>query len=213
MDAKNFFEKRGFGQPIGFGKSPALLVIDVMKAFTDESFPLGSCMDNEVLQICSLLKTARKVRIPIIFTSVQYDKQDLKNAGLWIKKIKGNEDLLVGTPTVEIDTRLNVQENEHLLIKKYASCFFGTDLIPKLNYYRVDTLIICGCTTSGCVRATAVDAISYGYRPIIGKEAVADRSESAHRQSLQDLALKYADVVSVKTINSFLEAEYAGRSC
>jgi maleamate amidohydrolase len=144
--------------------------------------------------------------MPIIFTSVQYDEQDLKNAGLWIKKIKGNEGLLVGTPSVEIDTRLGVKKNEHILIKKYASCFFGTDLIPKLNHYRVDTLIMCGCTTSGCVRATAVDAISYGYRPIIGKEAVADRSESAHRQSLEDLSLKYADVVSVEKIKVYLES-------
>jgi maleamate amidohydrolase len=92
MDARNnmddFFEKRGFGQPIGFGKSPALIVIDVMKAFTDESSPLGSCMDNEVSQICRLLEIARKVRMPIIFTSVQYDEQDLKKCGPVDKKNK-----------------------------------------------------------------------------------------------------------------------------
>ena len=96
---------------------------------------------------------------------------------------------------MEVDTRLDMRPTDSLLVKKYASCFFGTDLVPRLMNQRVDTLIITGCTTSGCVRATAVDAVQNGFRPMVVREAVGDRSAAAHEQSLFDLNAKYADVV------------------
>jgi maleamate amidohydrolase len=98
---------------------------------------------------------------------------------------------------VQIDPRLDFRKTDSLLVKKYASCFFGTDLVSRLLSRRVDTVIIVGCTTSGCVRATAVDAVQTGLRPMVVREAVGDRSPAAHEQSLFDLNAKYADVVSL----------------
>jgi nicotinamidase-related amidase len=99
---------------------------------------------------------------------------------------------------VEIDPRLDFRKSDSLLVKKYASCFFGTDLVSRLLSRRIDTVIIVGCTTSGCVRATAVDAVQTGLRPMVVREAVGDRSAAAHEQSLFDLDAKYADVVTLE---------------
>ena len=125
-----------------------------------------------------------------------YNEADLKDAGIWALKQKGVVTLKAGTDEVEIDPRLDFRPTDSLLVKKYASCFFGTDLVSRLVSRRVDTLIITGCTTSGCVRATAVDAVQNGFRPMVVREAVGDRSAAAHEQSLFDLNAKYADVVS-----------------
>ena len=133
----------------------------------------------------------------MIFSTVIYSDADLKDAGLWGIKMKGSATLKAGTPAVEIDPRLDMRPSDSLLVKKYASCFFGTDLVPRLTSQRVDTLIITGCTTSGCVRATAVDAVQNGFRPMVVREAVGDRSKASHDQSLFDLNAKYADVVSL----------------
>jgi maleamate amidohydrolase len=111
--------------------------------------------------------------------------------------MKGVATLRGDSDGVEIDPRLDFRKTDSLLVKKYASCFFGTDLVPRLLNQRVDTLIITGCTTSGCVRATAVDAVQNGFRPMVVREAVGDRSKAAHDQSLFDLNAKYADVVGL----------------
>ena len=112
--------------------------------------------------------------------------------------------LKAGTDGVEVDPRLDVRPTDSLLVKKYASCFFGTDLVARLMSRQVDTLIITGCTTSGCVRATAVDAVQTGLRPMVVREAVGDRSAAAHEQSLFDLNAKYADVVSLDETLQYL---------
>ena len=112
----------------------------------------------------------------------------------------------------EIDERLDMRPTDSLLVKKYASCFFGTDLVPRLMNQRVDTLIITGCTTSGCVRATAVDAVQNGFRPMVVREAVGDRSSAAHEQSLFDLNAKYADVVSLDETLQYLKTVGHNRS-
>ena len=101
--------------------------------------------------------------------------------------MKGTLTLKAGTPAVEVDKRLDMQPTDSLLVKKYASCFFGTDLASRLMNLHADTLIITGCTTSGCVRATAVDAVQNGFRPMVVKEAVGDRSAAAHEQSLSSI--------------------------
>ena len=129
---------------------------------------------------------------------------DLKDAGIWALKQKGVVTLKGDSDGVEIDPRLGFQATDSLLVKKYASCFFGTDLVPRLLSQRVDTLIIVGCTTSGCVRATAVDAVQTGLRPMVVREAVGDRSVAAHEQSLFDLNAKYADVVSLEETLQYL---------
>ncbi len=203
-DDEEFFKARGFGIKIGFGERPALIVIDMLKGFTDPKMPLGASLDGEIEAQKPLLEVAHQRNIPVIFSTVIYSDADYRDAGLWAIKMKGTLSLKAGTPAVEVDPRLDMRPNDSLLVKKYASCFFGTDLVSRLNSQRIDTLIITGCTTSGCVRATAVDAVQNGFRPMVVREAVGDRSKAAHEQSLFDLNAKYADVVSLDETLQYL---------
>jgi nicotinamidase-related amidase len=201
---EEFFKQRGFGLKIGFGERPALLIIDMLKAFTNPQMMLGANLDKQIEAIKPLLSVARERNIPVIFSTVIYNDADLKDAGIWALKQKGVITLKAGTDGVEIDPRLEFRSTDSLLVKKYASCFFGTDLVARLVSQRVDTLIITGCTTSGCVRASAVDAVQTGLRPMVVREAVGDRSQAAHEQSLFDLNAKYADVVSLDETLQYL---------
>jgi len=194
---EEFFKQRGFGIKMGFGERPALIVIDMLKGFTDTTMPLGANLDSQIEAQKPLIAVAHERNIPVIYSTVIYNDRDFKDAGLWAVKMKGTLTLKAGSPAVEIDPRLDMRPSDSLLVKKYASCFFGTDLVPRLMNQHVDTLIITGCTTSGCVRATAVDAVQNGFRPMVVREAVGDRSAAAHEQSLFDLNAKYADVVSL----------------
>lgn len=202
---EEFFRERGFGIKIGFGERPALIVIDMLKGFTDPAMPLGASLDNEVEAQKPLLQVAHERRIPVIFSTVVYDEAEAKDAGIWGLKMKGSLTLAAGSEAVKVDPRLDMRPGDILLAKKYASCFFGTDLVARLNSRRIDTLIITGCTTSGCVRATAVDAVQNGFRPMVVREAVGDRSAAAHAQSLFDLDAKYADVVSLEETLQYLK--------
>lgn len=201
---REFFSARGFGRTIGFGKRPAILSVDFINAFTDSSMPLGSDLTAEIDAAKEVLDTGRAVAIPVIHTTVAYDDKDLVDAGVWALKQKGVTTLRNGTPEVEVDKRVGVQSGEQVLTKKYASAFFGTDLVPRLVSQGIDTVLIIGCTTSGCVRASAVDAVQNGFRPMVVREAVGDRSQDAHDQALFDLEQKYADVVSVHDVKHYL---------
>jgi maleamate amidohydrolase len=198
MNDGAFFRERGFGQRIGFGERPALLVIDMVKAFTDPARMLGAPLESQIAAIRPLLAAAHERGVPVFFSTVRYDEADLRDAGIWGLKQKGTATLKSDTDGPDLDPRLEFLPGDSLLMKKYASCFFGTDLVPRLNSRRIDTLLITGCTTSGCVRATAVDAVQNGFRPMVVREAVGDRSAAAHEQSLFDLDAKYADVVSLE---------------
>jgi maleamate amidohydrolase len=200
-----FFASKGFGQTMGFGDTPAVIVVDFLQAFTDPSQMLGARLDDEIAATNQLLAAAHDRRVPVFFSVVSYEDEDLKDAGIWTLKQKGSVTLRAGSDGVKLDSRLDFRKGDSLLSKKYASCFFGTDLVPRLNTYRTDTLIIAGCTTSGCVRATAVDALQNGFRPIIVREAVGDRSKPAHEQSLFDLQAKYGDVVSLDETVAYLK--------
>lgn len=200
----DFYVKKGFAARVGFGEKPALLVIDIIRAFTDLRSPLASNLDSQVDAINALLGPAREARIPIIFSTVAYDR-DLQEAGIWIRKVPSNSWLVEGTEWVVVDERLRRQPDEMLLVKKYASCFFGTDLAARLVTRGIDTLMITGCTTSGCVRATAVDACSYGLHTIVVQEAVGDRAELPHFANLFDIDAKYGDVVSLDEALAYLK--------
>ncbi len=202
---EEFFRRRGFGIKIGFGERPALIVIDMLKGFTDPAMPLGANLDREIEAQKPLIEVAHERDIPVIFSTVIYEEADIKDAGIWALKQKGARTLTAGSEAVRLDPRLDKRASDILLVKKYASCFFGTDLVPRLNSRRVDTLIVTGCTTSGCVRATAVDAVQNGFRPMVVREAVGDRSTAAHEQSLFDLDAKYADVVSLDETLQYLK--------
>ncbi len=204
-DDEEFFRQRGFGIKMGFGERPALILIDMIKGFTDPTMPLGAPLETQIEAQKPLLDVARARAIPVIFSTVMYEEADIKDAGIWALKQTGAQTLTAGSEAVKVDPRLGMQPRDILLVKKYASCFYGTDLVPRLNSRRIDTLIIAGCTTSGCVRATAVDAVQNGFRPMVVREAVGDRSAAAHDQSLFDLNAKYADVVSLDETLQYLK--------
>lgn len=194
---RDFFAAKGFGTAMGFGRRPAIIVIDLLYAFTDPASDLGSDLTAVIDQTNLVLDAAHAGNHPVIFTTVVYEDDNLRDAGLWALKQRGCRDLRPGTRAIEIDERLHRAPTDILLLKKGASCFFGTNLVPQLLSAGADTLIITGCSTSGCVRATAVDACQYGFRPMIVMQAVGDRSQAAHEQSLFDVHSRYGDVVDL----------------
>jgi len=196
------YSDRKFGDRLGFGAKPVLLVVDFIQAFTDASSPLGADFSAQLEFTKKILEEARRTGILRVFTTVAYEP-GLRDAGLWRKKTPTGS-LIIGTPPVEVDPSLERRPEEPIIIKKYASAFFGTHLLSLLNSDRVDTVIVAGCTTSGCVRATVVDGVSYGFRMIVVQEAVGDRAELTHRVSLADIDAKYGDVVSVSEVLEYL---------
>jgi nicotinamidase-related amidase len=194
---------------VGFGSRPAVLVVDLITGFTDERCPLASNLDSQVENTSRVLEAARAAQAVVIMSTSYYD-QALDEAGLWTLKVPSNEWLIEGTEWVQIDRRLERRPGDMLLVKKYASCFFGTDLMSRLVSRQVDTLIITGCTTSGCVRATAVDSCSYGLRTIVVEDAVGDRAPLSHLTCLFDIDAKYGDVVTTNTAVSYLQSVRAG---
>jgi len=201
----DFYIKKGLSGRVGLGQRPALIVIDMIRGFTDVCSPLASNMDDQIEAINQLLEVARSEQIPIIFSTVAYDA-NLHDAGIWIRKIPSAKLLVEGSEWVDVDERLNRRPDEMLLVKKYASCFFGTDLSSRLIRRGIDTLLITGCTTSGCVRATAVDSCSYGLHTIVVQEAVGDRAELPHFANLFDIDAKYGDVISLEEILKYLNS-------
>jgi len=200
---REFFEERGFGKKLAFGDSPVLLVIDMMNGFTDPDFDLGADLDAEVARIRELRSAARDADVPRIHVYSEVKREDLDSSP-WLRKQDGADVLVEGSNAVAFDERLAPEGDEGTLRKRYASAFFGTDLVSRLTAFGADTVVVTGCTTSGCVRATAIDAVQYGYVPVVPAEAVGDRDDRAHEQSLLDLEMKYAEVVDVDEAGEYL---------
>jgi nicotinamidase-related amidase len=196
----------GFGGRGGFGRRPALVVIDMTLGFTDPQSPLACDLEGPVAEIRKLLAAARRAEIPIAFTTVAYRESDNLTAAAFIDKVPALLTLEAGTRWAEIDPRIAPQKTEPVLNKLFASGFFGTGLSSLLTAAGVDTLIITGASTSGCVRATAVDALQYGFRPVVPREAVGDRNEQAHEANLYDIDAKYGDVVPMGKVLAYLES-------
>lgn len=204
--AEEFYRSRGFGRPIGFGERPAIVVVDFINGFTDPVLPFGSILHEEIDATVRLLEAARKRGdVPIVFIGTAYEFDDFRDAGLWKTKQAGITSLRSGTHAVEIDSRMGWRpSDEHHISKKFASAFFGTDLISRLNCLSIDTVLLAGCSTSGCVRATAVDGLQNGYRIMVVREAVGDRDSEAHERSLIEIDAKYADVISLDRAITYL---------
>ncbi|MFN8534650.1 MAG: isochorismatase family protein [Dehalococcoidia bacterium] len=197
------YRRKGFSNQVGFGERPGLVLIDWVVGFTDPSCPLGTDYDREVEATRRLLEAARAKNIPIAYTTVVYD-QGFADAGWFIKKVPALANLEAGSPWAAIDPRLAPRPGEHVLVKKFASGFFGTNLASLLTGQRCDTLIVSGVTTSGCVRATAVDGVQNGFRTIVVREAVGDRASGPHEANLFDIQAKYGDVVSLDETLDYL---------
>lgn len=195
----------GFHGTVGLGRRPALIVVDVNRGFTDPASPLVCDLDGVVAAIRRLLDVARAAGIPVVFTTVSYDEGDRQTAAAFIDKIPALLTLEAGTRYVEIDPRIAPRDDEPVLNKLFASAFFGTALSSFLTANGCDSLIVTGASTSGCVRATVVDAIQHGYRPIVPREAVGDRNPDAHAANLYDIETKYGDVVSADDLIAQME--------
>ncbi len=188
----------GFGQRAGgVGRRPALVIVDMNNGFTDPASPLVCDLDDTVDAIRQLLDAMRHAELPVVFTTVSYGEGDKVTAKAFIDKVPVLLTLAAGSRWVEIDDRIAPLPSEPVLNKLFASAFFGTALGSMLASHGCDSLIVTGASTSGCVRATAVDALQHGYRPVVPREAVGDRNPAAHDATLYDIDLKYGDVVSV----------------
>jgi maleamate amidohydrolase len=195
----------GFHGRAGFGSRPALVVVDVNRGFTDPASPLVCDLDACVEAIARLLGVFRRAGLPVVFTTVCYDDAGKAAAAVFIEKIPALLVLEPGSDWVEIDPRIAPAEGEPVLSKYFASAFFGTALADLLASAGSDTVVVTGASTSGCVRATALDALQHGFRVVVPREAVGDRNAAAHDANLYDIDTKYGDVVSVDEVVSQVE--------
>lgn len=187
---------------LGLARSPALLVVDMINGFTDPACPLGTHCPEVVAANIELLTTFRQRGLPIFFTTVVYHSQ--QQASVFRAKVPALNLLEPGSGWVDVDARMARQASEPLIEKQAASAFFGTDLDKQLRALQVDSLVVTGLTTSGCVRASAVDGLQNNYQTVIAREAVGDRNPEAHQANLFDLNAKYADVLSLNEIIALL---------
>lgn len=195
----------GFGERGGAGGAPALVIIDCSLGFTHPDSPLACDADAAVGNIAELLASARKSGIPVIFTNVVVGAGEREAAPAFLAKMPALAVLEPGSKWVEIDERLAPQDDEPVLTKIFPSAFSGTSIAAILAARQCDTVIITGASTSGCVRASVVDAVSHGYRVVVPSDAVADRNSSAHEANLYDIDAKYGDVVTSEWVLNYLE--------
>jgi maleamate amidohydrolase len=197
------YERKGFAGRSGYGRSPVLLVVDFINAFTDPATPLGGDFAWEINATRQLQEAFRGARLPIVYTTIAYAK-DLRDGGLFVRKVPSLGILQKGSPLVEVDQRVQPAPGERVIEKKYASAFFGTNLDVELRSLGVDTVVMAGCTTSGCIRASAIDSLQYGFHTIVVREAVGDRAAGPHEANLFDIDAKYADVVPLANVLDYL---------
>ncbi len=188
----------GFSRRVGWGSSPALLVIDLCRAYTEPDGPFAlPDADAAVAATEQLVAATRAAGLPVVWTAVRY-RPDLADAGWFGVKVPALRAFASDATEGWGDLALPLASGEGVVVKQHASGFAGTDLAARLKALQVDTVVVAGVSTSGCVRATATDAIAEGFRPIVVADACADRTEELHRSNLADLDAKYADVVSLE---------------
>lgn len=197
------YERAGFGAQIERGSRPAVVVVDLSRGFTERQFPTGSELSAEVAATRQLLDAARTAGVPVLFTTIAFEEGDQT---AWLRKAPGLAVLAAGSELVEIDPRLEPRDGEPIIVKKGASAFFGTDLAERLRDLGVDTVVICGATTSGCVRASVVDSVQNDFPTLVVREAVGDRAQPPHDANLFDIEQKYGDVISVDDAVAYLSA-------
>ncbi len=197
-DAGQVYGARGFGGRQGAGRRPALVVVDLNYAFTDPASPLHCDTDAAVEATAALLEAARANGAPVAFTTLEYDEGAKRAARAFLAKAPALAMLTPGSRWAQIDERIAPREDEPVLLKLFASAFFGTSLQPMLTAAGCDTLIVTGASTSGCVRATVVDGLQHGLSVLVPRDAVADRAQSAHEASLVDIDAKYGDVIGLE---------------
>jgi nicotinamidase-related amidase len=187
---------------LGLSNKPALLLVDMINGFTDPDCPLGTHCPEVITANCELLAAFRSKGLPIFFTTVVYHND--QQASVFRAKVPALNVLEPDSHWVALHSRMGRLESEPLIEKQWASAFYKTDLEQQLKALSVDSLVVTGLTTSGCVRASAVDALQSNFQVVVAIEAVGDRNQEAHEANLFDLDAKYADVVSVVDIIAML---------
>lgn len=202
---EDFYQQIGFSVRIGFGERPAILVIDMCRGITEPGHPLSIDMSAAFEPMTRMLGLARERGVPVIYTTVAYTPPHLADGGTFVAKIPLLRELVEGSPLTEIDSRCAPQRGDIVITKKFPSAFYGTNLQSMLTSLKVDTTIVVGNSTSGCVRATVIDAVSGGFRVIIPRECVADRAPLSHAVNLFDMDAKYGDVMSTTNVIQYLQ--------
>jgi len=190
--------------PLGLTPKPALLLVDMINGFTDPACALGTACSEVVAANVQLLEAFRALGLPVFFTTVVYHSE--QQAEVFRRKVPALNVLQPNSHWVKVDSALEPLEGEPVIEKQWASAFFATDLDQQLSALGVDSIVVTGLTTSGCVRASAVDGLQNDYQVVIAEEAVGDRNPEAHRANLFDLNAKYADVLPVAQVLSQLTA-------
>lgn len=193
----------GDARPLGLGRRPAVMVVDFIEGFTNPESPLGGSWDREIEHAARLVASARNADVPVIYTTVELRPADLERNLLYLKTPRIGA-LLKGSRWTAVDHRLPSQEGDLIVSKQHGSAFFATALASQLQVMEVDTLLLAGCVTSGCVRASAVDAAQAGFRPGVVREAVGDRSVLANEANLIDIEQRYGDVLSLEQALDYL---------
>ncbi len=206
-DAAQLYAERSIGDRTGMGSRPAVVVVDMSKAFCDTRYKAGDEVGPTLDAIAQLLAEARRRGVPVFYLVMAFDAADpVADAGVWGQKVPALLELVDSDPNVTtVHPRIAPEAGETVIIKKRSSAFFGTPLNDLLGERGVDTLIVTGCSTSGCIRATALDAVSYDYRVVVPAECVADRALEPHRANLFDMNAKYGDVDPLASVIEQLE--------
>ncbi len=204
MSDLDVYKAQGFGNQSGFGKSPALVVVDFVNGFNDPAAFGGGNIPEAIAATAGLLDACRRHRLPVAFTRVVY-ADDGSDAGVFCLKAPGLLKLTETSPLSQIVSELAPRPGEYVLRKTQPSAFFGTNFANWLISKAVDTLFVTGCTTSGCVRATVIDSMSYNFRTIVVTDGVGDRAIGPHEANLFDMGQKYADLVSAGDVIAHLD--------
>ena len=202
-DKHRIYEQAELGGRVGFGNRAAVVVVDFQRCFVDPSIPGGGDFSDAIDATARLLAAARWRGVPILYTVVAYD-DPARDAGRFIDKCPTLKYAVAGSEMVELDERLGRRPNEPVVVKSFASAFFGTAVASYLTGLGVDTVILAGCTTSGCLRASAIDSMQSGFRTIVPRQCVGDIAAEPHESNLFDIDAKYGDVMDLDVVLAHL---------
>ena len=203
MSGQDIYARQQFGQRVGLGAAPVLLVVDFVNGFVNPEILGGGNIAEAVAATVPLLAYFRKSGRPVIFTRIVY-ADDGSDAGVWCRKVPRLRDLVENADASQVVAALAPKAGELVLRKTQASAFFGTHLAGHLTLLGADSIVVCGCTTSGCIRASVIDAMSSNYRVAVATDCVGDRAIGPHTANLFDMGQKYADILTAAQIISAL---------
>lgn len=206
MDQPDDYKNRSYGEiPVGLGSKPGIVVVDFQRGFTDAQYPLGGAplVMRALENTARLLAVARAYGVPVATCNTAYMNE--REMPYW-KITAVRNTFLHDHPSVAIDERIHDPSYDLTVCKKGPSIFFNTDVSDYFAKERVDTVIVTGCNTSGCIRATSIDAFSHRYRTLVPEDCVGDIEEQPHRDNLRDIGRRYVDVVDLDHVLAYLEA-------